>query len=170
MAQSMSRKSLRLDNLGQDPPVQELKALASEAAQVVNSEIQREGPVSLSDAADAKTNKGNENVAFSGTDNFQAAPDQSKAKRSFLGGIVQAAAGAALGCWCAALYYPLGSRDWWACRNWILQGWTSPVGKGFAYLYKRHGLRWSEYLIAHPKLMAYVKPFFVWANRRGKSM
>ena len=135
-----------------------------------------EGPPTKSLSSQAKPSPGSKTNPTPGS--FQEAPPEivgdtdqggeSKDAMELLAFAAEVAAAAK--CWCAALYYPLGSKDWWDCRNWILQGWTSPVGKGFAYFYKRYGLSWSEYLTAHPKLMAAVKPFFVWANRRGKDM
>ena len=165
MPQSMSLRKLKLEDAAPQP---------APKPPIRNQQEAKPAQKSLSSLAQ-KPEKGNKTNPTPGGFNDElltppvtdqgGQPQSQSEQLSSLASIVAIAA-----CWCAALYYPLGSRDWWACRNWILMGWTSPVGKGFAYFYKRYGLRWSEYLTAHPKLMEAVKPFFVWANRRGKDM
>ena len=163
MPQSMSLRKLKLEDAAPQP--------APKQPPIRNQQEAKPAQKSLSSLAQ-KPEKGNKTNPTPGgfNDELLTPPTTTQAgEPEDLSGLISSVAIIA-GCWCAALYYPLGSRDWWACRNWILQGWTSPVGKGFAYFYKRYGLGWSEYLFIHPKAMKFVKPFFVWANRRGKDM
>jgi len=86
---------------------------------------------------------------------------------SDVGEMVGAAAAAYGSCWCAAVYYPYFTPNWWDCRTWITEGWSTPVGRTFRWLYLRYGERMSRVLKRRKLLRDVARPLFVWIRRKG---
>ena len=75
--------------------------------------------------------------------------------------------GAMGACWCAAVYYPRSTQQWLDSRRWILDGWSSPVGRNFKRLYLRYGERASHLLLRNRWLREAARPLFKWIHRKG---
>lgn len=70
-------------------------------------------------------------------------------------------------CWVAAVYFNWYTPEWLAARNWLMRDWKSPVAPLFRRFYIKYGERLAPIVAGNKLLYSAIKPFFVWASRRG---
>jgi len=101
---------------------------------------------------------------------------QSKADtKALVGGIVGSAlgaAGSAAGgmCWAAAEYFGWFTDEWWNARTWIVDGWTTTLGRMFKRFYGKHGRKMAWAIRNVPGVRMALKPLFVWAAKKGGTL
>jgi hypothetical protein len=76
--------------------------------------------------------------------------------------VLEMIVGAIAGCWVAAEYYPMGSDDWFRCRNWVLER------PRLTKVYIKHGERFARFLNRHPVAHWLFRPVVEHAHRRGE--
>jgi len=72
-----------------------------------------------------------------------------------------------VGCWVSAEYYDYWTPSWWAARNWIADGWTTPAGRLFRAVYMKHGEAIAAVVHRNRLVKAALRPIFEWCRRKG---
>jgi hypothetical protein len=73
-------------------------------------------------------------------------------------------------CWVSAEYFGFFTPSWWAARNWIVEGWNTPIGRLFRAVYIRYGERLAGIVRRHHIVKAALRPLFGWLRRKGAEM
>jgi hypothetical protein len=72
-----------------------------------------------------------------------------------------------VGCWVSGEYFGLWTPSWWAARNWIMDGWQTPLGKAFRAVYVKHGERLAGLVRRNRIVRATLRPIFLWCRKKG---
>lgn len=91
---------------------------------------------------------------------------------SIVGSVVGAGAKAATGMMChgAAEYFGWETPDWFAAREWIVNGWKGAIADAFRAFYSRFSRQLAWVIRNVPGMKALWRPFFMWARDNGGSL